>query len=31
MHFGEVPRSGDMVFHVEDLTKAYGDTCCSRT
>ncbi len=23
MHFGEVPRSGDVVLHVEDLTKSY--------
>ena len=23
--FGEVARSGDVVFHVEDLTKKYGD------
>jgi ATP-binding cassette subfamily F protein 3 len=25
MHFGEVVRSGDIVFEVEDLGKAYGD------
>src|SRR5262245_66045449 len=25
MHFGKVPRAGDVVFEVEDLGKAYGD------
>jgi ATP-binding cassette subfamily F protein 3 len=25
IEFGEVVRSGDVVFHVEDLTKRYGD------
>ena len=25
IHFGEVTRSGDVVFHVEDLAKSYGD------
>src|SRR5262245_1944462 len=25
IHFSEVTRSGDNVFHVEDLTKQYGD------
>ncbi len=25
MHFGEVVRSGDVVFHVENLSKAFGD------
>jgi ATP-binding cassette, subfamily F, member 3 len=24
MHFGKVPRSGDIVFEVEDLAKSYG-------
>src|SRR5262245_36040832 len=25
MHFGKVPRAGDVVFEVEDLGKAYGE------
>jgi ATP-binding cassette, subfamily F, member 3 len=25
MHFGKVPRSGDVVFEVEDLGKAFGE------